>query len=155
MGYLFYRNGIKEMNRQKFAALKKYNLPLGQYAITGSGPLGIRNLREIDDIDIVVSSELQDFLIGKFGLTDDGRVKKVVFPEGGIEAFWEGSFYGQQKDDQAPTVVGIISRAEIIEGLPFAFLEDVLYFKHKTKRDKDLKDIRLIEEWQTVTKESE
>ncbi len=136
------------MNQEKFAALKKYNLPLGQYAVTGSGPMGIRKLKVIGDIDIVVSPELRDTLIEKYGLTDDGKVKKVVFPEGHIEAFWNGSFYTQSKDKKAPTMAGIISRAEIIEGLPFASLADVLYFKNKMKRDKDLEDICLIEAWQ-------
>jgi len=136
------------MNHSKFAALTKYNLPPGQFAITGSGPLGIRNLKKIGDIDIVVSPELCDILIEKYGVTDDGKVKKIIFPEDNIEAFWESSFYTQPKDPDAPTTADIITEAEIIEGLPFATLEVVLYFKNKMKRDKDLEDIRLVEEWQ-------
>ena len=46
----------------------------------------------------------------------------------------------------------IIAQAEIIEGLPFESLEHVIYFKGKAKRDKDLKDIFLIEEWQKTHK---
>ena len=37
-------------NAQKFEQFKKLNLPLGEYAITGSGPMGIRNLKAIGDI---------------------------------------------------------------------------------------------------------
>ena len=136
------------MNHQKFEILQQLNLPLGQYAVTGSGPLGIRNLRPVGDIDLIVSPKLKNELIAKYGMTDDGKVKKVVFPQGNMEAFWEGSFYTQPKDPQTPTVADIISRAEIIEGLAFASLEDILYFKRKMNRDKDLKDIVLIEEWQ-------
>lgn len=136
------------MNHQKFEALKKLKLPLDQYAITGSGPLGIRNLRKISDIDIVVSSELKNAITKKYGVTDDGKVQKVVFPGGSITAFWKGSFYTQPQDPQAPTTEEIILRAEIIEGLPFASLEDILYFKRKMKRDKDLNDIALVEKWQ-------
>lgn len=136
------------MNDQKFSALRKYNLPLGHYAVTGSGLLGILNLRKIGDIDIIVSPELRDTLIEKYSMADDGKVKKIVFREDDIEAFWEGSFYTQKIDVDAPTVADIISRAGIIEGLPFAALDDVLYFKYKMKRDKDLEDIRLIEKWQ-------
>lgn len=139
---------VQQKNHQRFAALKKLNLPLGQYAVIGSGPLGIRYLREIGDIDIVVSPELQKILAAKYGVTDDGQVKKIVFPEDDIEAFWEGSFYTQENEDCAPTMAEIIAQAEIIEGLPFESLEHVLYFKRKIKRDKDLKDIFLIEEWQ-------
>jgi len=142
---------IQQTNHHRFAALKKLNLPIGQYVVIGSGPLGIRNLREIGDIDIVVGPELQKILAAKYGVTDDGQVKKIVFPEDDIEAFWEGSFYTQQNDDCAPTMAEIIAQAEIIDGLPFESLEHVLYFKRKIKRDKDLKDILLIEEWQKNT----
>jgi len=146
------KNEIKKKNQLKFEVLKKYNLPLGQYAVIGSGPLGIRNLREIGDIDIIVSPELKDVLIAKYGMVDDGNVKKIVFPDDDIEAYWEGSFYTQAKDDNNPKVADMISRADVIDGLPFQSLEDAIYFKRKTGRDKDLEDIRLIEEWQKAQK---
>lgn len=38
-----------------------------------------------------------------------------------------------------------IAEAEIIEGLPFDSLENVLLYKRKQNRDKDLHDIQLIE----------
>jgi hypothetical protein len=78
-------------NHQKFKALKKWNLPIGKYAITGSGPLGIRNLREINDIDIIVTSELWDSLAERYGIIDKNGVKKIVFPEGKVEAFEKDS----------------------------------------------------------------
>ena len=34
--------------------LKALKLPVGQYAIFGSGPLAIRNLKAASDIDIIV-----------------------------------------------------------------------------------------------------
>jgi hypothetical protein len=132
-------------NQEKFAALREFNLPIGQYAITASGPLGIRNLREIQDIDLIVTPKLWDSLAEKYGVTDTGSVKKIVFPGQLIEAFKEGSFYFDSEDPNAPTVAERISDAEIIEGLPFDSLKHVLYFKHKLSRDKDLKDILLIE----------
>jgi hypothetical protein len=141
-------DNVTKKNQQKFDALKKYDLPMGQYAVIGSGPLGVRNLREIGDIDIIVSQELKDKLIAKYGMVDDGKVKKIVFPKDDIEAFWEGSFYTQPKDDNRPTVESMIKHAEIIDGLPFQSLQDVLYFKRKMNRPKDLEDVRLIEKWQ-------
>lgn len=143
---------IKQKNQKRFSALKKLNLPIGQYAIIGSGPLGIRNLREIGDLDIIVGPELKEILAAKYGVTDDGQVKKIVFPEDDIEAFWQGSFYTKRNDDCAPTMAEIISQAEIIEGLPFESLESVLYFKRIMKREKDLKDILLIEQWMNIHK---
>ncbi len=134
-------------NQHKFLQLKNLNLPLGQYAITGSGPMGIRNLREIADIDIIVSDELWDRLAAQYGITDTNGVKKIVFPDGLIEAFCEGSFYMVTNDKNAPTIAERIAKAEIIEGLPFECLEYVLYYKRKMGRGKDLKDIQAIEAW--------
>jgi hypothetical protein len=136
------------MNDEKFFNLKKYKLPTGQYAIIGSGPLGIRNLREIGDIDIIVSAELQDKLVKRYGIVDTGQVRKIVFPDDNIEAFWEGSFYSHPQDKDTPTVAQMIARAEIIDGLPFQCLRDALYFKRKMTRPKDVEDVRLLEEWQ-------
>jgi len=143
---------IQQNNHRRFAVLKNLNLPIGQYAIIGSGPLGIRNLREIGDIDIVVSPELQKILAIKYGVIDNGEVIKIVFSEDDIEAFWEESFYTQENKDCALTISEIIAQAEIIDGLPFESLEHVLVLKRRMKRDKDLKDIFLIEEWQNTHK---
>ena len=135
------------MNNEKFEKVRKLGLPLGHYAIIGSGPLGIRNIREIADIDMVVSAELQRTLAEKYGVTDNEKEKKIVFPGGDIEAFWEGSF-----DVPLVPVADTIREAEIIEGLPFQSLRALIQFKQKIGREKDLNDIRLIKEWQERTK---
>ena len=38
--------------------LAKLGLPKYQFAIFGSGPMGIRGLRECDDLDIIVKPDL-------------------------------------------------------------------------------------------------
>ncbi len=145
--YTIKENEIIMKNKQKFALLKKYNLPTGKYAIGGSGPLGIRGIREIHDIDILVSDDLRDDLIKKYSMVDDGKIKKIVFPKDDIEVFWEGSFYTQKNDPHDPKVKDIIKRADIIDGLPFESLDDSIYFKRKMGRPKDLEDIKLMEKW--------
>lgn len=136
---------IQQKNSEKFAALRALDLPVGDYAIAGSGPLGIRNLRAIGDIDLIVTSALWDKLAAKYGVKDENGVKKIVLSNGLIEAFGESSFYTKPKDPQAPSMAERIAKAEMIEGLPFVSLESVLYFKRKMARDKDLNDIALIE----------
>jgi len=74
-------------------------------------------------------------------------VRKVVILSGVIEAFCEGSFYIEAKDPQAPSMASRIKNAEIIDGLPFDSMESVLYYKRRGAREKDLKDIALIEDW--------
>jgi hypothetical protein len=140
-------------NQEKFSALKSFNLPIDQYAITGSGPLGIRNLKEIGDIDIIVTIELWDDLAAKYGITEENGVKKIVLPGGIIEAFQEGSFSTAAVDRKAPTIASSIAKAEIIDGLPFDAIENILYYKRKEAREKDLKDILLIEEWMRTHKD--
>ncbi len=49
-------------------------------------------LRDINDIDIVVSLELWEVLSRKYGSVNMGSVTKIVFPDMDVEAFREGSF---------------------------------------------------------------
>lgn len=138
---------IMKNNQHKFDAVKKLNLPAGHYAITGSGALGIRNLREIGDIDIIVSEHLWSVLEGRYGITVEKGVQKIMFPDGIVEALGEKSYSSLRTQGQAPTIADRISQADIIEGLPFERLEHVLYYKRKMGREKDLTDVMLIEKF--------
>lgn len=132
-------------NKLKFNAIKSLHLPIDQYAITGSGALGIRNLKGIGDIDIIVTAELWDMLAIKHGITDENNVKKIVFPNGIVEAFGEQSFHDEKQERNTPSIKDRIASAEIIEELPFESLEHVLYYKRKMNREKDKQDIEIIE----------
>ncbi len=132
-------------NQKKFSFLRTENLPLGEYMITGSGALGIRNLREIGDIDIVVTPILWKILAEKYSVTNENGYQKIVFPGGLIEAFGEDSYYADTEDMSVPKIADRIAKADLIDGLPFECLEHVLYYKRKMGREKDLKDILLIE----------
>jgi hypothetical protein len=134
-------------NKDKFELLKSFNLPTSQYAITGSGPLGIRDLREIKDIDILVTDELWEQLVKQYGsVTIDGE-GQVVFGDGMITAIHEGSFSNSEKYPEAPPISKRINDSETISGLPFEALEYVIYFKSKNAREKDLQDLALIITW--------
>lgn len=133
---------ILKANQPKFDAIRALNLPIDEYAITGSGPLGIRGMRMIHDIDIIVTENLWDILAKQYAIVNEKGFDKIVFPDGIVEAFGFNSFYA---DENAPTISSRIEDAEVIDGLPFETLEDVLYFKRKMAREKDLKDIDLID----------
>lgn len=143
------RDVMIQNNRKLFAALKKHGLPLGQYFITGSGPLGIRNLREIGDIDIVVTEKLWCELTARYGTVEDNGCKKVIFPDGIVEVIGESALYVRNDDPECPTFADRIAKADIIGGLPFESLVHVLYFKRKMGREKDIEDIRLIAAFQS------
>lgn len=132
-------------NQQKFSCLKQLNLPIDQYAITGSGALGIRNLKEIDDLDIIVTPALWNALAKQYCIVDENNIKKIILHTGIVEALGEESFYTEEKTKDVPSIVDRITHAEIIDQLPFESLEHVLYYKRKMGRDKDLNDIFIIE----------
>lgn len=138
----------KDANKIKFNVLRNYRLPIRHFAITGSGPLGIRNLRPIGDIDLLVSDVLWKDLASAYEVREENDETKIVFPDGIISAYREGSF---SSFIEMPSVAKRIAEAEIIEGLPFEALQYVILFKKMWGREKDLEDLQLIEAWQKKT----
>lgn len=133
------------INRQKLDAFKALELPLGQYVITGSGPLGIRNIREIGDIDLIVTDKLWDDLSIKYGVTLKEGKQSIVIREGQVEAYRRWTY--RNSTEPGPTVEEMIAGADLIEGLPFMSLKHTIFCKRDLGREKDFKDIALIEEW--------
>ena len=131
-------------NLEKFNLIKSYGLPLPEYAITGSGPMGARDLKVIGDIDIIVKDSLWNELEKKYGITKTTETIKIVFPDNIIEAFCQNSFIGWERLDTDPSVSERIREADIIDDLPFEELKHVLYFKNRMCREKDLQDINII-----------
>lgn len=127
---------IVESNQEKFAAVRALNLPLGQYFITGSGALGVRYLRRMNDIDLIVLPHLFQQLSQQYPAVQDGELTKISFSDGVVEAF--------TKQDVAD-ISRRIAEADLIDGLPFDSLQNLLTYKKFLGREKDLKDIVLIE----------
>lgn len=141
---LYFLKGLKMNN--KFDSIRKLNFEIGDYILTGSSPMGIRGLREINDVDIVVSNRLWEKLEKQYGSNDDNGNKKIIISED-IEVFGEASFYNFEKNENDPSIDERIEKADIIDGLAFESLEHVLYYKTKMGRPKDLKDIELIRQF--------
>ena len=82
---------------------------------------------------------LWDKLVETYSPTKNGRGMPVI-ELGNMEIFntWTPWF-----DDVEP----LIDDAEIIEGYPFVKLEKVIEWKTSFGREKDLKDLKLIEEY--------
>ena len=122
-----------------FSRLKALGLPEGDYVVFGSGPLAARGLiREIGDLDVVARGAAWERAkaLGPAGLAPGGD-PVVRLGDGDIEVF--GGWLGWDVD-------ALVDRAEVVGGLPFACLEDVLAFKLSHGRPKDLAHARLIEE---------
>jgi hypothetical protein len=121
--------------------LKELNLQKGKYAVFGSGPVGIRGLREIGDLDVIIKEDI----FNDFRKRPDFKLNKKksgneYLEKDGIE-FYKNWHPGDWDIDK------LIQEAEIIDGLPFVKLEEVLKWKQLKRREKDIKDIELIENY--------
>ena len=130
-------------NDAKFQLVRDLSLPLGRYAITSSGPLGVREIREIGDIDLIVDDDLWNELAAAYPATQkDGVTVIRVSPD--IEVIGIGLLDEPEEPGQ-PSVAEQIAQADIIGGLPFVNLRHVLYFKQQMNREKDQRDIAALE----------
>lgn len=125
--------------------IRALGLPPGQFVVFGSGPLCVRNLRECEDIDLVVTPPLFQALKRRWGaetlVREDGtRYEKVVCAEQHVELGieWDYRPLFQRTLDQ------LIGHGDIFHGIAFASLVDVLLWKQALRRPKDLEDIALI-----------
>ncbi len=116
---------------------KKLNLPDRQYAVYGSGPLAVRDIRKAGDLDIVVLDNLYQKLKNKY--PKDPEKEKIKIGEIEIYPFWAW--------DNINGVEEMIKRAEMIGDFRFILLDDLIYCKEKMGREKDFRDIELIKEF--------
>lgn len=120
--------------------LKKLNLPEDEYAIFGSGPMAIRGVRESNDIDVIALPELFEELVKKCG---EEKIKRGLYSQrslqlGDIE-IWEGWAPGEWNIEK------LIKEADVFYGVRFIRLEEVLKWKKLMGREKDLRDVKMIE----------
>jgi hypothetical protein len=126
-----------------FQAVKTLSLPLGQYIVFGSGPLAAHGIRPTSDVDLFVTTALYKKL-----KAEGWEEKELHTPPGGLylsrgiydaDDTWDYGTYN-------PTPEALIAVAEIIDGVPFAPLMDVLKWKAAFGRPKDLADLELIQQ---------
>ncbi len=115
--------------------LKTLNLPKDKFAVFGSGPLAIRNLRENRDVDIIAKPELWNELIEKYS-ADNKNAKSIQIEH--IEIWKEWKPFSEEE------LNCFIDIADIIEGFRFVKLENVVKWKSYRNQNKDKIDIELI-----------
>lgn len=120
--------------------VKALNLPKNSYVVFGSSPLAVAGLRPANDIDLFVSKEV--FLklkeAGWRELQKSPNDRPLVRDDFEAHDNWNFSSY-------SPTLTQLLKSAEIIDGIPFASLEEVRKWKAASGRPKDLVDIKLID----------
>jgi hypothetical protein len=116
-------------------AVERLRLPKNQFAIFGSGPLSIRNLREANDIDLIVKGQLWNELSRNYSVMGERLIK---IGETEIYKDWKPWF-----DD----VNLLIDSADIFNGYRFVKLEYLLKWKKEMNREKDKVDIKIIQDF--------
>lgn len=126
--------------------VKALNLPLDQIIVIGSGILDQLEIRPAVDIDLAVSSDLMKKLseessdwIKKF---DDNQRFYFVKDDGSAEV-WDGWEF----DGQAVSYGELLSQSVEYDGVRFVNLEFLSRWKKWRSREKDVQDVKLIDEW--------
>ena len=131
---------MNERTTQLFDTLRALDLPMGDYAVFGSGPLIVRGVVDADnDLDVVSRGDAWDRarLLGEIVTLPEHGVDVASFADGAVTV-GESWAYGDIDIDE------VIDTAETIDGLPFARLEFVVRYKQAAGRPKDLEHLRLL-----------
>ena len=124
-----------------FAELRSLDLPADHYAVFGSGPLGIRGLHVINDVDVIVTASLFAELEARYGSEDhEHGIRRIMLFGDDIEIL--NGWY----PPIAP-IEQLIAEAETIDGIRFVTLERVLEWKQKRGKPKDTAHIALIAQY--------
>ena len=128
-----------------FKEVRKLELPPGEYIVLGSGILGALGIREIGDVDLLVSPQLFDELRAKGWAYDEveieGRTREHL-ANGNIEAYRDFWYGGHN-----PNPAELIANPQVIDGVPFLPLTRLLEIKKVMGREKDIRDVVLIEKY--------
>lgn len=123
--------------------IKELNFPPDQYVVFGSGTLDILGIRSAVDIDISVTKDLHEELRKSGEWKEEEKYGKIFLKndvfEINPELCWE---------KYKTTTEEAITCALIIEDIPFINLDELIKFKQALGREKDFKDIELINKYQ-------
>lgn len=134
------------MNFQKqFVILKGLGLPVNEFVVVGSGALSVRSIRDSEDIDLIATKSFWDKMIKKFkvGINNSGVEHIELGP--GVEMLNPTqSIFGNSK---SVPLDEIFEKADIFDGIKFINLNHLARIKKELGREKDLRDIALINDY--------
>lgn len=122
--------------------LNNLDLPRDQYVVVGSGAMAARGIREANDFDVLVSMDLWNKLAKDNPVVMSGKTENIEFTD--IQILGNGSMY---RIDEIANIEEMFNTAEIIEGHKFLDLNLIKKFKLNEGREKDLKDVELIDKY--------
>ena len=128
-----------------FVRLRDLNLPIGEYAVYGSGPLIVRGIVEFtNDLDVVCRSEAWATVaaLGEVHTYLDTGNELVSLADGTL-SFGTTWVLGDIDIDE------VIDTAEVIDGIAFARIEYVERFKLAADRAKDREHLEALARWRS------
>jgi hypothetical protein len=131
--------------------VKAVGLPLGKYVVVG-GAMEAFGIRKAKDLDIVVTEDLFTELMKKGWKLCECEKCQAAWRQGSTDRILKGdgvdilSEYSCGDQYYAETD-WLIKNAAIIDGVPYVQLEELLKWKKTAAREKDLKDVVLIEQF--------
>src|SRR3989344_6235338 len=100
--------------------LKSLNLPAGKFAIFGSGPMAVREIRQSNDLDIIVKQDLWNALLSQY--PDSLHQNPICLKIGNIEVYKDWLELSDKVDE-------MIDTAETIANFAFVRLKYVVKWK--------------------------
>ncbi len=126
--------------------VKALNLPLDQIIVIGSGILDQLGIRPASDIDLAASSDLMKKFSEESGdwlkKFDDNQRFYFVKDDGSAEV-WDGWDF----DGQTVSYDDLLDYVVKYDGVRFVDLEFLRKWKSWRSREKDVQDVKLIDEW--------
>ena len=120
--------------------VRALGLPSRKYVVVGGAALAARDLRNTDDIDLVVTDELFSQLAAS-GWTGKSRPNgKPGLRKGCVEAYLDVNTDGFER-----STAWLMEHAEVVHGIPLVDLHTLYAWKRTYGREKDLKDVHLLE----------
>ncbi|WP_239066645.1 phosphoribosyltransferase [Demequina activiva] len=115
------------------------DLPVESVILTGSVPLLAHGaISQVGDVDLVATGSAWDALAQR-GPERDGELgDRVIDLPGGIQAF--SGWHGQSAD-------AVAARASQVDGLWVASIADVVAYKRRLGRPKDVEHLAALERW--------
>lgn len=115
--------------------LKKLNFQRGEYAVCGSGPLAIRDIRIARDLDVIVKKRLWKKLSSRYKV--DGYHNNLIrFKNIEVWATWM---------ELTAELNEMVDTADVFYGIPFVNLRYTWEWKKQKKRKKDEEDLQLLQ----------
>jgi hypothetical protein len=125
-----------EVVRRELLAL---SLPLDQYVVVGGGVLALHDVRETEDIDLVVTNRLFNELQAQGWKQKTRPNGKPGLKRGVIEAYLDVNC-----DTVERSTSWLLEHAVFMHGIPTIDLQTLRAFKAGYGRPKDLHDLALL-----------